>query len=259
MKKIFQYRYVKPLFILILIIVVVIVYDRLSGIYVYSPDAYVEANVIPVSSVVAGAITHVFVVDNQPVKIGQKLFTVDTRPYEYGLQKAHANLLSANAHYQVWQAPVKTAQAELEAAQYQLNHTTSYALANGYVTNVSLRVGQYVERGQSLFALVETGQWWVTTHYRETDISHIKIGDKVRVTVAMYPGKVFHGVVDSIGWGINRLQASPQAPSSPLKYLQPTEDWIRIAQRFPVRITILNPDPRYPLRVGATASTIVMH
>lgn len=150
---------------------------------------------------------------------------------------------------------VLAAQAELEQAEYLLNHTVLAAPEEGYVTNFNLRIGQYIQQGQGLFALVETKTWWVVTRYRETAIRLIHPGDKAKIMIDMYPGQVFHGRVDSIGWGINRVQTG-NATSSTLVYLEPTEDWIRIAQRFPVRIHIDDLSDKYPMRVGASATTI---
>ncbi len=147
--------------------------------------------------------------------------------------------------------------AQVRKAKYYLDHTTVYAPSNGYVTNFYMRVGDYVVAGEGQFALVQSDEWWVITRYRETTLRHLKIGDKVDIFVDMYPDKTFHGYVESIGWGINRVQASSNAANSTLPYLQPTEYWIRIAQRFPVRIRITNVDPNYPLRIGANAKTVV--
>lgn len=134
-------------------------------------------------------------------------------------------------------------------------HTTVLAPADGYITNFNLRRGQYIKIGEGLFTLIETSRWWVVTRYRETAIRLIKPGDKARITIDMYPGKVFHGHVQSIGWGINRVQAGDVAPST-LPYLEATEDWIKIAQRFPVRIYIDDLSAEYPLRIGASAKTL---
>lgn len=150
---------------------------------------------------------------------------------------------------------ILAAQAELDHANYLLNHTTLVAPEDGYVTNFNLRKGQYVEAGQGLFALVESDQWWVVTRYRETAIRLIKPGDKAEIMIDMYPGKIFHGHVGSIGWGINRVQTGAVAPST-LLYMEATEDWIRIAQRFPVRIYIDDLTDDYPMRIGASATTI---
>lgn len=152
-------------------------------------------------------------------------------------------------------SPILAAKAELDQAEYMLNHTRLYAPEDGYITNFNVRVGQYIKPGEGLFALVETKRWWIVTRYRETSIRLIKPGDKAKITIDMYPGKVFHGHVNSIGWGINRVQSGSVAPST-LEYLEATEDWIRIAQRFPVRIYIDDVSEEYPLRIGASAETV---
>ncbi|BCA96296.1 hemolysin secretion protein D [Legionella antarctica] len=150
---------------------------------------------------------------------------------------------------------ILAAQAELDQANYLLCHTTLIAPEDGYITNFNLRKGQYIQTGQGLFALIETRQWWVVTRYRETAVRLIKPGDKAKIMIDMYPGKVFHGHVNSIGWGINRVQNGNVA-SSTLLYMEATEDWIRIAQRFPVRIYIDDLTDQYPMRIGASATTI---
>ncbi len=150
---------------------------------------------------------------------------------------------------------ILAAQAELDQAIYLLNHTTIVAPEEGYVTNFNLRIGQYIKIGEGVFALIETKRWWIVTRYRETALRLIKPGDKADITIDMYPGKVFHGHVNSIGWGINRVQAGDAAPST-LEYMAATEDWIRIAQRFPVRIYIDDWTEDYPLRIGASAETV---
>ncbi|ASQ46554.1 HlyD family secretion protein [Legionella clemsonensis] len=150
---------------------------------------------------------------------------------------------------------VLAAKAKYDKARYLYEHTTIVAPADGYITNFNLRYGQYIKTGEGLFALVETKRWWVETRYRETVIRLIKPGDKAKIKIDMYPGKVFYGHVKSIGWGINRVQAGAVAPST-LLYMEATEDWIKIAQRFPVRIYIDDVSPEYPLRIGASATTI---
>ncbi|KTD65438.1 HlyD family secretion protein [Legionella shakespearei] len=150
---------------------------------------------------------------------------------------------------------ILAAQAELDQANYLMNHTTLVAPEDGYITNFNLRVGQYIKTGEGLFALIETNRWWVVTRYRETAIRLIKPGDKAKIMIDMYPGKVFHGHVKSIGWGINRVQSGSVAPST-LEYMEATEDWIRIAQRFPVRIYIDDLTDEFPMRIGASATTI---
>lgn len=176
------------------------------------------------------------------------------------IKEQEASIVEAQQQLKIAQtnlddSEVLAAQAELDQANYLLNHTTLTAPEDGYITNFNLRVGQYIAAGQGLFALVENKVWWVVTRYRETAIRLIKPGDKAKITIDMYPGKVFHGHVGSIGWGINRVQSGNVAQST-LVYLEPTEDWIRIAQRFPVRIYIDDVSDDYPLRIGASATTV---
>lgn len=153
---------------------------------------------------------------------------------------------------------IKAKEAIYQKAKYLYEHTSIYAPADGYVTNFNVRVGQYIAVGEGLFALVESKRWWIVTRYRETAIRLIKPGDKVKIKLDMYPGKVFWGHVHSIGWGINRVQSGQVAPST-LVYMEPTEYWIKIAQRFPVRIYFDELDPQYPLRIGASATTTTYH
>ncbi|WP_237759060.1 HlyD family secretion protein [Legionella birminghamensis] len=291
-----------------------------------SNDAYVSANIINMASLVSGPISEIYVVENQRVKKGDKLITIDPRPYLYALNKAKAQykmakityaneklgiqvaeeelrqsksmlalsqdhlrryqklqqhgdlaeiqLINTEAKISEQQAivlaamqklriaqqnfddnAIKAALAEVNKAQYLYDHTTVVAPTDGYITNFNLRKGQYIRTGEGLFALVDTSYWWIVTRYRETSIRLIKPGDKAKIYLDMYPGKTFHGHVESIGWGINRVQAGQVAPST-LAYLEATEDWIKIAQRFPVRIAIDDISEEYPLRIGASATTI---
>lgn len=179
---------------------------------------------------------------------------------EARLQEQESILSAANQELKMAQQDfddneIRAAEAEMHKAQYLYDHTLMVAPVNGYVTNFNLRKGQYIKTGEGLFALIESDFWWIVTRYRETAIRLIKPGDKVKIMLDMYPGKTFHGHVESIGWGINRVQAGSVAPST-LTYMEATEDWIKIAQRFPVRIVIDDLPAEYPLRIGASATTI---
>jgi multidrug resistance efflux pump len=178
--------------------------------------------------------------------------TSKIREQEAQVVTAEQNLKIAKQNLDT--SPVNEAKAIYNDVLYLYQHTNIIAPEDGYVTNFNLRNGQYIKVGEGLFALVETKQWWVVTRYRETAIRLIKPGDKARIKLDMYPGRVFHGHVESIGWGINRVQAGNVAPST-LAYLEATEDWIKIAQRFPVRIYFDDLPGDIILRIGASAST----
>jgi multidrug efflux system membrane fusion protein len=227
LKNISTFKYWPQIAVFVLLILGFAAYRYFAYYDTRSSDAYVSAHVVNMAALVSGPITQIYVKENQPVKKGDKLIEIDPMPNEYALNQAN----------------------------YLPKYTTLVAPEDGYITNFNLRVGQYIKAGNGLFALIETKQWWVVTRYRETAIRLIKPGDKAKIMIDMYPGKVFHGHVESIGWGINRVQQGNAAPST-LLYLEATEDWIRIAQRFPVIIYIDDLTQNYPMRIGASATTI---
>ena len=150
-------------------------------------------------------------------------------------------------------ALVAEVQAQLAEARLNLGWTRIYAPANGYVTNVQLREGFYVHVGTPVLTCIDGDQWWVVANYRENGLENIRPGQRVGLTLNTYPGRIFPGVVQTVGWGVNQGQS---APSGYLPAVPEPQNWIRLAQRFQVRITPQLP-PDHPLRVGATASVAV--
>jgi multidrug resistance efflux pump len=150
-------------------------------------------------------------------------------------------------------ALVAEVEAQLAEARLNLNWTRVYAPANGYVTNVQLRDGSYVHVGVPVLTFVDSDQWWVVANYRENSLENVQPGQRVGLTFNTYPGRIFPGVVESVGWGVNQGQG---APSGNLPAVPEPRNWIRLSQRFQVRITPELPQG-YPLRVGATASVAV--
>jgi len=148
---------------------------------------------------------------------------------------------------------VVAVQAQLDEAQLNLEWTRIYAPANGYVTNVQLRVGAYAHVGVPVITFIDGDQWWVVANFRENTLEHLRPGQPVGLTFNTFPGRVFPGVVQTVGWGVDEGQGTP---SGNLPAIQEPKNWIRLAQRFQVRITPELPDG-FPLRVGATASAVV--
>ncbi len=187
----------------------------------------------------------------------------------YSMQEATAKWLQAKQNLLAIQAqmgpnedafpPLAVARANLKVAQENLSYTTLNSSVAGKVVNFQLRVGQYVDAGEDLFALIDEQNMWIVARFKETALRHIQPGAKVAVYFDMYPLHKFEGVVQSIGWGVNREQNSNTVVPSSLPYLEQTEYWVRLSQRFPVRIAISHPDPAYPLRVGASARVFVEH
>jgi membrane fusion protein (multidrug efflux system) len=244
-----EFKYWPQVIVLALLLIGYVAYYHFAYHDTRSNDAYLSAPLVNMASLVSGPITKVYVQDNQKVKKGEKLIEIDPLPYRYALQKAQAQLNNAKQPNEILRA-----QAEIDKANYFLQHTILVAPDEGYITNFNMQEGQYVAEGEGLFAFINNKKWWVITLYRETALRLIKPGDKAIIKIDMYPGKVFHGHVQSISWGINRVQKGDAAAST-LVYLETTENWIRIAQRFPVRISIDDVSDEYPLRIGASAST----
>jgi multidrug resistance efflux pump len=150
-------------------------------------------------------------------------------------------------------ALVAEVQAQLAEARLNAEWTRIYAPANGYVTNVQLREGSYVHVGVPVLTCVDGDQWWVVANFRENSLENVRPGQPVGLTFNNYPGRIFPGVVESVGWGVDQGQGTP---SGSLPAIGEPKNWIRLAQRFQVRVTPQLP-PDHPLRVGATASVAV--
>jgi multidrug resistance efflux pump len=150
-------------------------------------------------------------------------------------------------------ALVAEGKAQLAQARLNLEWTRVYAPANGYVTNVQLREGSYVHVGTPVITCIDGDQWWVVANFRENGLENVRPGQRVGLTFNTYPGRVFPGVVQTVGWGVGEGQGTP---SGSLPAVGEPKNWIRLAQRFQVRITPELPAD-HPLRVGATASVAV--
>ena len=130
------------------------------------------------------------------------------------------------------------------------------ASVDGYVTNLNLRLGSQAVANQPALALVDTASFWVHGYFRETMIADVNPGDRAIVTLMTYPDKPLEGRVDSLGWGI--AQEDGSTGSDLLPNISPTFEWIRLAQRVPVRIHLDRVPEEVKLRVGTTASVLVM-
>ncbi len=165
---------------------------------------------------------------------------------ESRLEAARRKLGHPGPHNQL----VEIAQANLNNALWRLKQTRVYSTCDGESAKVKLRSGNMALAGQAPFVIVCSHFWWVNANYKETDLSRIRVGDPVRIHVDMYPGHRFQGRVISI---------SPAAGTA-FSLLPPenaTGNWVKVTQRVPVRIAVLDPSPAYPLRVGASASVTI--
>ena len=153
-------------------------------------------------------------------------------------------------------AQVRTARAKVLEAELDLEFTQARAPVTGYITNLNLRTGSQAISNQPALALVDIDSYWVHGFFRETTIADIKTGDRAIVTLMTYPDYPLEGVVDSIGWGI--AQEDGSTGQDLLPSIKPTFEWIRLAQRVPVRVHLTNVPDRIRLRVGTTGSVLVI-
>ena len=166
------------------------------------------------------------------------------------LAQARANLGEADAN----NPEIRAAVAQLEHAELMLSYATVVAPVNGYVTDLDLSPGSYANVGQPLLSLVNTDSWRVVAYYKETQLERIRPGLPARVYLPAYPGVSFEGSVQGTGWGVEQQDEDGTRGPSGVPRVKPTVDWVRMAQRFPVRITLPDTDPRHPLRKGMRAT-----
>jgi len=245
--------------------------------FVSTDDAFVDGHIAPISAQVEGRITEVLIKDNQMVKSGDVLARIDDKDYTYKRDMAQADELAAQAELQEaqrdqarykqllsrqeiskqefdhtslrvknTQAQFMHAKAKLDLAQLDLEHTKIIAPIDGKVSARSVEQGQFVLVGQPLLSVVSSDVW-ITANFKETQMKHMKPGNPVKISVDAYPGVAFTGQVDSI-------QAGTGEAFSLLPAQNATGNYIKVVQRIPVKITLVNPNPEYPLWPGLSAS-----
>jgi len=153
-------------------------------------------------------------------------------------------------------AQLRAAKAALETAKLNLEFTQARASVDGYVTNLNLRLGSQAVANQPALALVDIASFWVHGYFRESLVGDIRAGDRAIITLMTYRDWPLEGRVDSIGWGISQSDGSTGHDLLPT--VSPTFQWIRLAQRVPVRVHLDEIPEGVALRVGTTASVLVM-
>ena len=229
----------------------------------WTRDGRVRANVVQIAPDVSGLVTAVPVQDNQPVTAGTLLFEVDRARYTLALRQAESalgatkvaltqaqrenarnadlgNLISQELREQTAtrveaaQANVAQATVALDAARLNLERAQVRAPTDGLVTNLDMRTGSYAQAGRAALALVDAKSFYVEGYFEETKLPRIHVGDRVRVTPM--GGTRLEGTVESIAAGIadrDRTTGTNLLPS-----VNPTFNWVRLAQRIPVRVKL---------------------
>jgi membrane fusion protein (multidrug efflux system) len=243
-------------------------------------DAFIDAHVSNIAARVEGQVTKVYVDDNQSVKAGDPLIEIDPPDYQVKLDQARARLLSAEAlagrtardlkRYQrliqtdevtaqqldtaktdadAAQANLQLQQAGVRQAELDLSYTRVIAAESGRITHKSVETGDYLKVGTPILATVPT-QAWVTANFKETQLTHMKPGQPVKIEVDAYPGQVFKGHVDSI-------QSGTGAQFSLLPPENATGNYVKVVQRIPVKIVLDTVDEAHPLVPGMSAEPTV--
>jgi multidrug resistance efflux pump len=262
-------------------------------IYIQNPwtrDGQVRTQVVQITPRVSGTITHIYIQDNQKVHKGDLLFEIDSAPYILKVKQAQARLqrvlqsaksikieyervkkiyqqdhgaisqkelLRHETNYFKSLSDIQSATESLNSAKLNLSYTKVYAKIDGYVSNINFQIGSQANVGKPILALVDPSSYWVFGFFTEDKIKHINIGDEAIVTLMAYPNTPLKGKVESIGWGIALNDGN--AGANLLPNIKPTFQWIRLAQRLPVRIKLENVPSHIKLRFGLSASVIIKH
>ncbi|WP_173497827.1 HlyD family secretion protein [Shewanella sp. ISTPL2] len=253
--------------------------------YLYSPwtrDGRVRAEIITIAPDVSGWVNQLNVKDNQVVNKGDVLFTVDDTRYKATIAElnakaesqklawelakhkykrriglTNANLVSketfdeAFINTELARTSYELAQAQLNTAKIDLARTQIHAPENGTLINLSLRNGNYVSKGNSVFSLVKQDSLYITGYFEETKIPLVHIGQNADVSL-MSGGHFLHGKVVSIGKAIANTNVTTNGQLLP--QIGQTFNWVRLSQRIPVDIQLDSIPKDIELSVGMTVS-----
>ncbi|MFV3305516.1 efflux RND transporter periplasmic adaptor subunit [Pseudomonas sp. NY15181] len=255
--------------------------------YMLSPwtrDARVRADVVVIAPDVSGWVTDLAVQDNQQVKAGDLIMRIDRERYAANLEQAKALAETRHQQYLLRQSEAsrrnrlgiaaisaedkETAQinaaiakseydealAQVRLAELNLSRSEMRAPRDGQVTNLRLAQGNYAQAGQPAMALVDQKSFYVTAYFEETKLPGIRVGQSARI-VLMSGDTAIDGTVESISSGITDRNAIPD--SQLLANVEPTFNWVRLAQRIPVRIRLEKVPEGVHLSAGMTASVTV--
>jgi multidrug efflux system membrane fusion protein len=144
--------------------------------------------------------------------------------------------------------------AEISAAQLNVDYSTVRSPFDGRVVSLKTSKGQFAPALKSVFTLIDTRHWYVVANFRETELRHIKVGMHATVYLMSDSDLRFDGVVESIGYGV--LPDDGGLSIGGLPRIQRSLNWVRVAQRFPVRIRVEHPDPDL-FRIGISAVALL--
>ncbi|NML29677.1 efflux RND transporter periplasmic adaptor subunit [Paraburkholderia antibiotica] len=249
----------------------------------WTRDGRVRAEIINVAPDVSGAVVDLPVKDNQFVKKGDLLMQIDPSHYQIAVEQAQAAVAARRAELQMKRddaqrradmdslvvskesrenathtasaadAAYQQALAALDAAKLNLDRTRVVSPVDGYVTNLSVFRGDYATAGNAKLAIVDSHSFWVYGYFEETKLPRVRVGDKAEVK--LMSGGTLQGHVESISRGIYDRD-NPQSHEL-LADVNPTFNWVRLAQRVPVRVKIDSVPDDVMLAAGTTCTVVV--
>lgn len=255
----------------ITVILVILAFIAIFHAWVYyteSPwtrDARFSADVVAIAPDVSGLITEVDIKDNQLVKKGQTLFVIDRPRYEKALDEAEADVAyyqalaaekrreagrrnkigtvalsreeldQANSSLQTVEHQLAKSQAVRDLARLDLERTVIRAPSDGWITNLNVYGGEFITRGSTAVALVKAGTFYVIAYMEETKLEGVRPGYRAEIT-PLGSTRVLKGTVDSVASGVTN--ASSSVDSKGMATIDSNLEWVRLAQRVPVRIRL---------------------
>jgi RND family efflux transporter MFP subunit len=249
----------------------------------WTRDGRVRADIVNVAADVSGAVVSLPVADNQLVKKGDVLMRIDPAHYAVAVEQAEAAVAARRAEWQMRrqdaarradmdslvvskesrenasqsatsaEALYRQAVAALDAAKLNLSRTTVVAPVDGYVTNLNVHRGDYATAGTPKLAIVDSHSFWVYGYFEETKLPRVRVGDAAEMK--LMSGGTLKGHVESIARGIYDRD-NPQSREL-VADVNPTFNWVRLAQRVPVRIHIDEVPADVLLAAGTTCTVVV--
>jgi RND family efflux transporter MFP subunit len=249
----------------------------------WTRDGRVRAEVVNIAPDVSGAVVELPVRDNQFVHKGDLLMQIDPSHYQIAVEQAQAAVAARKAELQMRrddaqrradmdslvvskenrenathtasaaEAQYQQALAALDAAKLNLERTRVVSPVDGYVTNLNVYRGDYAISGSAKLAVVDSNSFWVYGYFEETKLPHVRVGDKA--DIRLMSGGTLKGHVESISRGIYDRD-NPQSREL-LADVNPTFNWVRLAQRVPVRVKSDSVPDGVLLSAGTTCTVVV--
>ncbi|WP_195742015.1 efflux RND transporter periplasmic adaptor subunit [Methylobacillus flagellatus] len=282
------YKHILRISLTLLVVVTAVIMGHMLWVrYMDSPwtrDGRVRADVVNIASDVSGLVTEVVVHDNQFVKKGDVLFRIDAERYHHALEEAEAKLEQRKINLALKRgqstrramlddqvisredredsdlitlaakADLDQARAELGHARLNLERTEVRAPVDGWVSNLLVRPGDYAQAGEAKLALIDQKSYWVYGYFEEHKLALIHVNDPAEIRM-LGTDFVLHGHVESLARGITDRDNPTDVRL--LANVNPSFNWVRLAQRVPVRIHIDDIPENAVLVAGMTCSVII--